>query len=74
MALVPCDPARDPGIILEFKTCSNGQTLEEACENALAQIADKQYAAGLVARGVPAERIFAYGIAFQGKETLVMKG
>ncbi len=74
VALVPQDPTRDPGVILEFKTCSKGQTLEQACQAALEQIADKRYAASLVARGVPAERILAYGIAFQGKETLVEKG
>ena len=71
VALVPQDPAKDPGIVLEFKTCSKGQTLEEACNDALRQIADKQYAASLVARGVPRERIHAFGIAFQGKDTLV---
>ena len=74
VALVPRDPARDPGIVLEFKTCSKGQTLEEACEAALAQITERQYAAGLVAGGVPAGRVLAYGIAFEGKETLVAKG
>ena len=74
VALVPCDPARDPGIVLEFKTCSKDQTLEQACQAALEQIADRRYAAGLVARGVPAERVLTYGIAFQGKETLVAKG
>ena len=74
VALVPQDPARDPGIVLEFKTCAKGQTLAQACEDALAQIADRRYAAGLVARGVPVDRVFAYGIAFQGKETLVVKG
>ena len=74
VALVPCDPTHDPGIVLEFKTCSKGQTLEEAAQNALAQIADRQYAAGLVTRGVSPERIRTYGIAFQGKETLVVKG
>ncbi len=74
VALVPCDPSRDPGIVLEFKTCSKGQTLEQACADALAQISGKHYAAGLIARGVPAECILSFGIAFQGKETLVVKG
>ena len=74
VALVPCRPAHDPGIILEFKTCSKNQTLEEAGEDALTQIAERQYGAGLIAQGVPAERIHTYGIAFQGKKTLVMKG
>ncbi len=74
VALIPCDLAHDPGIILEFKTCSKGQTLEEACKAALAQIAEKDYAAGLVARGVPTEHILSFGIAFQGKETLVVRG
>ena len=74
VALVPCNPAHDPGIILEFKTCSKNQTLEEAGEDALTQIANRQYCAGLIAQGVPAERIHTYGIAFQGKKTLVMKG
>lgn len=74
VALVPCDLARDPGIVLEFKTCSKGQTLEQACADALGQIESRRYAAGLEARGVPPERILSFGIAFRGKETLVAKG
>ena len=38
---------------------------------ARAQLKERAYAAGIAARGIAAERIRTYGIAFRGKEVLV---
>lgn len=37
----------------------------------LKQIEDKQYAASLIARGIPKEKIRKYGFAFEGKRVLI---
>ena len=74
--LIPAD-AGGRGIILEFKSiaCDEGEnTLQDSVAAALKQIREKNYAAELLARGIPAERIYAYGIAFQGKQALVAGG
>ena len=74
--LIPADK-NGRGIILEFKSiaCDEGEnTLQDSVAAALKQIREKNYAAELLARGIPAERIYAYGIAFQGKQALVAGG
>ena len=71
--LEPVDPARDDGIVLEFKVRNprREETLEDTVASALAQIADQGYANELVSRGVPADRVRAYGFAFEGKRVLI---
>lgn len=59
--------------ILEFKVHDpeDEATLKETVQSALAQIEEKQYAAQLIARGIPKERIRSYGFAFEGKKVLI---
>ncbi|MCI6995420.1 MAG: ATP-binding protein [Eubacterium sp.] len=69
----PKNPQKDDAIILEFKVFNKRRenSLEDTVEEALGQIDKKQYAAGLVEKGVPKERIRKYGFAFEGKNVLI---
>ena len=63
---------KDDAIIIEFKVRKKREnSLEETLQNALKQIEEKQYVAGLIAKGMPEERIHRYGFAFEGKQVLI---
>ena len=59
--------------IFEFKVHDpeDEATLKETVQSALVQIEEKQYAAQLIARGIPKEHIRSYGFAFEGKKVLI---
>ncbi len=71
--LEPRNPEMDDALILEFKTCNKAseETLKDTVAAALQQIEDKKYAAGLMKRGIPKERIRCYGFAFEGSKILI---
>lgn len=71
--LEPKNPRNDDAIILEFKVYDSEEedTLQDTVKDALRQIEEKQYAAKLTARDIPAEHIRCYGFAFQGKKVLI---
>lgn len=73
--LEPVDAAADDGIIIEFKSLDvlgkAAGSMEDALVQAHEQIEERDYAAELVARGVPKEHIRAYGFVFKGKRVLV---
>lgn len=63
-----CTPERT-GMVIEFKYAHDGN-LESACEQALRQIEEKKYAAGLKRRGM--KKVICYGMAFWEKECMVV--
>ena len=71
--LEPKNPRNDDAIILEFKVYDPDEedTLQDTVKDALRQIEEKQYAAQLTARDIPAEHIRCYGFTFQGKKVLI---
>lgn len=73
IAMYPLQENTD-AFIMEFKVQDRKKEtdLEQTAKNALQQIEDKNYAADLLAAGIPAERIYKLGFAFEGKDVLVV--
>ena len=57
------------GLILEFKTAEKEDDLEKKTDEAIGQIESRDYRAEFRAQGV--ENVYAYGIAFCGKQVAV---
>lgn len=70
--LEPKNPV-DDAIILEFKVRDADEEADLAAtvRAAIDQIEKKEYAASLIAKGIPKDRIRKYGFAFQGKKVLI---
>ena len=58
------------GIVIELKVVKDIEKLDDACQKALKQIEEKDYAADLKEHKV--NKILAYGIAFCGKKCKVV--
>ena len=76
VVMEPKDPAQ-VAVIMEFKVFNEKKgekSLEDTAENALKQIEEKKYDTDLLQRGIPAERIYKYGFAFEGERCLIKRG
>ncbi|MCL5436888.1 MAG: ATP-binding protein [Candidatus Dependentiae bacterium] len=69
--IIPQDPTK-PGSIIEFKVAREKETLESAGEDALNQLREQAYTTELRALGIT--KILEVGIAFKGKQVLVLIG
>ena len=61
---------------MEFKVFDkedDEESLEDTAQNALKQIDEMKYETDLLARGIPADRIYKYGFAFEGERCLIRK-
>lgn len=72
VALEPKDKTKN-AVIIEFKVFNprKEKTLEDTVHTALEQIEEKKYETALITRGIPKERIYKYGFAFEGKNVLI---
>ena len=63
----------DNAYIIEFKVrdADDEGTLQDTVAAALAQIEEKKHDTLLIEKGVPADKIYKYGFAFEGKTVMI---
>ena len=73
IVIEPKKPDEHDAIIIEFKVYDeeDEETLKDTVKSAHDQINEMNYAAGLIARVIPEDRIRSYGFAFKGKKVLI---
>ena len=73
VVLEPKNGREENAIILEFKVHDpeDEASLKDTVQEALAQIDRMNYEVSLLEKGIPAEHIYKYGFAFEGKKVLI---
>lgn len=71
LAIFPRDTAKN-GVIMEFKVTDRVEVLENAAQEAVKQIKEKEYVTEFEKRGI--QQVLKYGIAFCGKQLKMVQG
>jgi len=73
VVLEPKNGREENAIIMEFKVHDpeDEASLKDTVQEALAQINRMNYEVSLLEKGIPAEHIYKYGFAFEGKKVLI---
>ena len=70
ISIIPKDKSKK-AVIMELKKIDSGETAEDALINALTQIEEKKYEAGIIAKGI--RDIDKLGVVFDGKRVWVKR-
>ncbi len=72
LVIIPKDTSKSQAVILEFKTVTGNQTLQQRAEEALAQIQARDYTA-MIGQFTHIKTVLQVGMSFDGKEVLCLQ-
>jgi hypothetical protein len=70
--IIPKDTQKILTVILEFKTVTRNQTLEQRAQKALEQIQQRDYSS-IIAQYNHIQTVIAVGMSFDGKQALCLQ-
>jgi len=72
LVIIPKDTSKSQAVILEFKTVTGNQTLQQRAEEALRQIQARDYTA-MIGQFSHIKTVLSVGMSFDGKEVLCLQ-